>query len=318
MKTTAIGLGLAALGRPEYINIRDKELIDKSIDAFKQKAFQVLDFAYENGVRHFDTAPSYGKGEQFLAEWNNNKKFHDIRASTKWGYTYVANWELGFDGPQEIKEHSLAKLNEQWAVSKEALPNLKIYQIHSATLESGVLKNKSVLQRLWDLKQNHGIQIGITTSGIHQAITLQKAKRIHFAGEPLFRAFQATYNILEQEAFVILNQLRHEGNTIYIKEALANGRVFTNETFPKYKGLYLKLEKLATKYQVGVDAIALRFCMEVLRPTVVLSGASNKKQLQENLKVYSFSLTENEIDLLLEEKVNTIAYWKERSQMQWN
>jgi hypothetical protein len=29
------------------------------------------------------------------------------------GYTYVANWELGFSGTHEVKEHSLDKLLEQ-------------------------------------------------------------------------------------------------------------------------------------------------------------------------------------------------------------
>jgi hypothetical protein len=34
------------------------------------------------------------------------------------GYTYVANWELGFSGTHEVKEHSLDKLLEQWQISK--------------------------------------------------------------------------------------------------------------------------------------------------------------------------------------------------------
>jgi aryl-alcohol dehydrogenase-like predicted oxidoreductase len=27
---------------------------------------RVLNFAYKHGIRYFDTAPSYGKGEEFL------------------------------------------------------------------------------------------------------------------------------------------------------------------------------------------------------------------------------------------------------------
>ena len=30
--------------------------------------FDVMDFAYKKGVRYFDTAPSYGLGEQFLLD----------------------------------------------------------------------------------------------------------------------------------------------------------------------------------------------------------------------------------------------------------
>ena len=108
---TQIGLGLAALGRPEYINIRTDNSIDKSEEAFKKNTFSV-----------------------FLG--------------TKWGYTYVANWELGFEGKHEVKEHSLKKLVEQWQVSKQMLPKLKYYQVHSATFESGILENETVLNQL--------------------------------------------------------------------------------------------------------------------------------------------------------------------------
>ena len=165
MSETKIGLGLAALGRPEYINIRTDNDIDKSEEAFKQNTFNVLDLAYQKGIRYFDTAPSYGKGEAFLQEWNTTKKHTDVILGTKWGYTYVANWKLGYEGKHEIKEHSLNKLKEQWQVSKNLLPKLKIYQVHSATFESGILKNLEVLNKLHDIKTQFGLLIGITTSG---------------------------------------------------------------------------------------------------------------------------------------------------------
>jgi aryl-alcohol dehydrogenase-like predicted oxidoreductase len=34
-------------------------------EAFVENAFSVLNFAYKHGIRYFDTAPSYGKGEEF-------------------------------------------------------------------------------------------------------------------------------------------------------------------------------------------------------------------------------------------------------------
>jgi aryl-alcohol dehydrogenase-like predicted oxidoreductase len=153
MNKTQIGLGLAALGRPEYINIREDSNIDKSKTAFKTNAFDVLDFAYQNGVRFFDTAPSYGLGEHFLLDWKNARQHKDVTLSTKWGYTYVANWELGFEGKHEVKEHSVSKLNEQWETSKALLLQLKIYQVHSATIESGILKDTSIHERLFQLKK---------------------------------------------------------------------------------------------------------------------------------------------------------------------
>jgi aryl-alcohol dehydrogenase-like predicted oxidoreductase len=298
MDKTKIGLGLAALGRPDYINIRSNKDIDKSIEAFKSNTLEVLDKSYAFGLRDFDVAPSYGLGEQFLIEWNTTRNYKDVNLSTKFGYTYVADWEIGFEGKHEIKEHSLAKLNEQWETSKALLPNLKIYQIHSATLESGVLTNKDVLNRLDELKQKHQLKIGITTSGTEQQKIIEKAMDIKINGNSLFDSYQVTFNIFEQSCYKILKQLLNENKTVIIKEALANGRIFRNKRFKNYLATYDYLEKLATKYNVSSDAIALRFILDNLAPTMVLSGASNTKHLSQNKKALSFELDEIEISKL--------------------
>ncbi|WJJ97468.1 aldo/keto reductase [Algibacter luteus] len=315
---TKLGLGLAALGRPEYINIREDESIDKSEKAFKQNTFSVLDEAYQLDVRYFDTAPSYGKGEAFLQEWIDTRKHQDVILGTKWGYTYVANWELGYEGKHEIKEHSLNKLLEQWEVSKKLLPNLKYYQVHSATFDSGILENEEVLNQLHFIKKQTGLKIGITTSGANQKDIIEAALKIQIENGPLFDSFQVTYNIFEQSTFSILKTILNTGRSVIIKEALANGRIFQNEKFQHYSETYRILDQLSKKYGVGADAIALRFVMDNLQPTFVLSGASNLNQLQENLKAKSFHLTNPELSILESMVVSPDNYWQERSALSWN
>ena len=318
MSKTKIGLGLAALGRPEYINIRDGNTPNKSQEAFMENAFNVLNFAYKQGVRYFDTAPSYGKGEQFLTNWNTKYQHKDVTLSTKWGYTYVADWELGFKGPHEVKEHSLDKLIEQWQISKKLLPALKIYQVHSATFESGILENKDVLKRLYELKKQTGLQIGITTSGSHQSKIIEAALKIKIENEDLFDSYQVTYNMLEQSTHNILKQLLQQGKTIIIKEALANGRIFKNKKFRQYQTLYSVLDALAKKYHVGTDAVALRFVMDNLEPTYLLSGASRKEHVEQNLKAQNFKLEKAEITALKSFKTDSQDYWEERNKLSWN
>ena len=318
MRKTKIGLGLAALGRPEYINIRTDNSIDKSEDAFKKNAFSVLNEAYKLGVRYFDTAPSYGKGEAFLQEWNNVNNHSDAVLGTKWGYTYVANWELNFDGKHEVKEHSIEKLEEQWGVSKQMLPRLKYYQVHSATFESGILKNEAVLNQLYQIKKDTGLHIGITTSGANQKEVIKTALDVKVNGDEFFDSFQVTYNVFDQSAYSILRDVLKQGKSIVIKEALANGRVFRNEKFQQYNKVYNILEALSKKYEVGVDAIALRFIMDNLQPTYVLSGASNKTHLKQNLKTLNFNFTLEELRLLKTLKQAPEAYWKERSLLNWH
>jgi aryl-alcohol dehydrogenase-like predicted oxidoreductase len=105
---------------------------------------------------------------------------------------------------------------------------------------------------------------------------------------------------------------------LIVKEALANGRVFPNNKFPNYNNIYLVLDALATKYKVGIDAIALRFCEDTLKPYAVLSGASLTSQLTSNLAMSKFELLDNEIEHLKSLAVSPIVYWEERKLLEWN
>ncbi|WP_452229171.1 aldo/keto reductase [Lacinutrix sp. MEBiC02404] len=314
---TMLGLGTAALGRPQYINIRKDKNANPHLEVFKQNSFNVLEHAYQLGIRYFDTAPGYGLAEDLLLEWLQTKNDPTIQIATKWGYTYVANFDANAK-VHEVKEHSLEKLKEQWEVSRAFLPHIKIYQIHSATLETGILNNTDVLKQLAFLKNEHNMQIGITTTGSNQLEVIKKALDVTVEGKQLFDGFQITYNILDQSLEAIANELVQQDKKIIIKEAVANGRIFRNSNYGQYAKLYDTLEALATKHQVGLDVIALKFCAQNIKKSIILSGASNTEQLKSNLQVDKITLSEEEINLLKSFKVDPTAYWQERKQLAWN
>lgn len=66
-----LGLGLAALGRPGYINLGHAEDLDGdyNVAAMESHCHAVLDTAWAAGIRYFDAARSYGRAEQFLSRW---------------------------------------------------------------------------------------------------------------------------------------------------------------------------------------------------------------------------------------------------------
>ena len=312
-----LGLGTAALGRPQYINIRFQTGGKSNLETFKKNSFSVLETAYNKGVRYFDTAPGYGLAEALVVEWLQTKNDASIQIATKWGYTYTANFNENAT-VHEVKEHSLAKLNAQWNFSKQLLPYLKVYQIHSATIETGVLENSEVLERLASLKKEHNLKIGLTTTGTNQTEVIKKALNVTVNGTSLFDLFQVTYNLLDQSLLEISEELIHQNKSIVIKEAMANGRVFRNESYPHYNKMYAILESISKKHAVGIDAISLRYCEQTIPNSVVLSGASNNVQLKQNLHLNTFSLSNNEIDLLNSFKISPEFYWKERKQLIWN
>ncbi len=316
-KIQKIGLGTAAIGRPQYINIRQEATTEFSFDDFRKKGLEMLDTAYDQGIRYFDTAPGYGMAEQLLIDWIAQKDDASIEVATKWGYTYVANFDPTAK-QHEVKEHSLEKLNEQWEQSKTLLPLLTTYQIHSATFETGVLENENILHRLAEFKNKHGILMGLSTTGANQVEVINRALDVEVDGNSLFDVFQVTYNIFDQSLADISDQFSNQNKRLVIKEALANGRVFPNEKYSHYARTFKILNDLAEKYGVGVDAIALRFCIDSIPVFKVLSGAANEQHLSDNLKATQFELDENDVEILKELKVSPENYWNERKLLGWN
>jgi len=313
-----IGLGTAAIGRPVYINIKSNTASSAfSRPEFKNKGFQILEEAYDKGVRYFDTSPGYGLAEELLVNWLKTKKDPSIQVSTKWGYTYVADFNPDAK-VHEVKEHSIDKLNAQWEYSKQLLPYLKVYQIHSATLDTGVLENTEVLKRLHELKKENNLTIGLSTTGANQTEVLEKALSIQVENEALFQSFQCTYNILDQSVFKYAEALKKLSGPFIIKEALANGRLIPNDNYPAYKNLYDFMNRLAKQYHVGVDAIALQYCMAIFPEALILSGASSGEHLDANLKAKQFLLTTSEVDELSTYGISNRKYWQERKELAWN
>src|SRR4051794_39991968 len=108
-----LGLGLAALGRPGYINLGHAEDLGQDYDAshMEARAHAVLDSAWAAGVRYFDAARSYGQAERFLAEWLAARGIppEAVVVGSKWGYTYTAGWQVRAD-KHEVKNHTLSVL----------------------------------------------------------------------------------------------------------------------------------------------------------------------------------------------------------------
>ena len=303
------GLGLAALGRPGYINLGHAGDLSAGHDpdAMRRNAHAVLDAAFDAGVRYFDAARSYGRAEEFLADWLHARDIspNTLFVASKWGYTYTADWRIEAD-KHEVKDHSVVTFRRQIEESKSLLGKyLRLYQIHSATLESGVLDNLEVLHELRRLRES-GIQIGLSVTGQRQADTLRKALSLD-----LFDAVQATWNLLERSAGEALAEAKAAGLRVIIKESLANGRLTARAPIRA-------LAEQATRLGCTADALALAGVLARPWVDVVLSGATTAEQLRSNLgaaEVRWDAECERALAGIVEDPE---AYWRTRGGLVWN
>jgi len=297
LRVTPIGLGLAALGRPGYITLdRSKDLgADRSVTALEGRSHAVLSAAYDAGIRYFDAARSYGFAERFLASWLDQRGLRptEITVGSKWGYTYVGDWQVDAR-VHEVKDHSLAALRRQIEESRALLGEyLDLYQIHSATLESGVLDDRAVLAELNTLRTS-GLVIGLSVSGPRQTEVIRRALTVSVDGVNPFQSVQATWNLLEPSAGPALAEAHDAGWGVIIKEALANGR-------------------LASRDRVAIAAALANPWVDV-----VLSGAVTEAQLRSNAAALDVQLSADELAELSNLAEPPDQYWKERGALPWS
>jgi aryl-alcohol dehydrogenase-like predicted oxidoreductase len=309
LTVSRLGLGLAALGRPAYINVgHSADLAGRTkVEDLERRAHVLLDAAYEAGVRYFDAARSYGEAEAFLASWLGRRSLPsgEVTVGSKWGYTYTAEWRVDAER-HEVKDLSLETLHRQLAESRALLgTDLRLYQIHSATLESGVLEDRALLDGLRRLRET-GLAIGLTVTGARQAETIRRALEI-----PVFDTVQATWNLLERSAGPALAEAHRAGLGVIVKEALGNGRLTARGDVPA-------VLEASGRRGVAPDALALAVVLAQPWADVVLSGAATLDALNSNLTALAVELADGldpELEALAEEPTR---YWEERSALPWN
>lgn len=310
----AIGVGLAAVGRPAYINAgRDRDLGQgRTVDALRERTWAVLDAAYEAGIRYVDVARSYGRAEEFLAQWLDAHPDADVEVGSKWGYRYVGEWRMDAS-VHEVKDHSLAAFLEQWEQSEALLGDrIAVYHVHSATVDTGVLKDVELHRRLAELR-DRGVTIGISTSGPQQADAVRQALEVSVDGRPLFASFQSTWNVLETSVAPALAEARAAGARVIVKEGMANGRLAPGAVGERE----LSFQGVAARLGVTPDALALACALAQPWATCVLSGAATPEQVRSNAAALDIEVPAEVLEELHGLAQPAEDYWSARSARAW-
>lgn len=326
LEVSAIGLGLAALGRPGYLNLGHAEDLagtwqdgGHDVEALRHRTGEVLDAAWAAGVRYVDVARSYGRAEEFLGSWL--RRLTTTGAGTvvrpvvgsKWGYTYTAGWRTDAE-VHEVKEHSVENFRRQLAETRAELGDgLDLYQIHSATFATGVLDDEELLDELATLKAS-GTAVGLSVSGADQGAVVDAALEIRRDGMLLFDTVQATWNVLEPSAGPALARAHDAGLGVIVKEGVANGRLTPRGDFADPG---TPLGAVALVHDTTVDAVALAAVHAQDFVDVVLSGAATVAHLHANLAATGIVLTPAELDALADLAEDAEDYWAARSDLPW-
>jgi aryl-alcohol dehydrogenase-like predicted oxidoreductase len=321
--TARLGIGLAALGRPGYVTLNHAGDLGGRYDPsiMELRAHDVLSAAFDAGIRYVDAARSYGRAEDFLASWLQERAIEpgEIMVASKWGYTYTARWSTSA-AQHEVKDHSLAAFKRQLAESVERLGRyLSLYQIHSVTAESKTLDDDALIDAIARLR-DRGIRPGLSVSGAGQDVAIRRSLEVRRDGEMVFDSVQATWNLLERGAESALQDAHDAGMKVVVKESLANGRLThgnRNEdevVFPAVAWI----RELAEARGTTVDMLALGAALARPWADIVLTGAATVAQIQSNVAALELPYDNAVDEQLRSAAVGSTDYWRGRSSFGWN
>jgi aryl-alcohol dehydrogenase-like predicted oxidoreductase len=240
--------------------------------------------------------------EDFLGAWLRERRIApgELVVASKWGYRYTAGWRRDAD-VHEVKDLGADTLRRQLDETRARLgDHLSLYQIHSATVESGVLEDQDVVRELRALRRS-GVAVGLTVTGPRQAETIARA--VHH-GE--LETVQATWNLLDRSAGEALARAHAAGLGVIVKEGVANGRL-AGTVAPA------PLAAVAQQLRTTPDAVALAAVLAQPWADVVLSGASSPAMLESNLLALNVPPSETLATLAEPPDV----YWERRSELSW-
>jgi len=235
---------------------------NKSGKPSRDESLKILDFAYKNGIKNFDTANAYGPAEEVLGEFCKKYNLYGkIKIITK------------------VNHDIVAQLNE-------SLSRLKMQYVDGCLLhEPKDARNEKIIDSLKKLKDSGLVKnVGVSVYEPEDAVYAAKMEGIDYV--------QIPYNIFDQR----LNKTnffelaRKHGKKIFARSAFLQGLLIMNEEkIPKHlkkaKFYLAKLDKIIAKYGFSRKQSALRFLLENKNIDYVVFGVDNKGQLKEIIDI---------------------------------
>ena len=224
-KSIQLGLGLIGIGKPWGH-------VPRPVPT-EAEARALLEFAYELGIRYFDTAPSYGDGisEERLGAFLRSlgaEQRAGVTAATKMG----EHWDRAKGEP--YADHSFVALRRSLDRSVERLGGIEILQLHKTTPEA--LRSEDVA-RAWDYARSLGIaRYGPSVSDLQSAEIALGMREFSVMQFPFNRGNAMFAQVMERAAM--------RGMWIAVNRPFAMGAMVDSEAFPfilrrRFRGVIL-------------------------------------------------------------------------------
>lgn len=259
------------------------------------KVFDILNEAYEKGIRQLDTADAYGNAQQLIGRFSANT-----------GRQFLINTKFKLDKALPVHrqlENSLEQLNAK---------QINVYFYHRF---EEMMKYPQTISDLQQLKEKGWIsKTGVSVYTNEEFETSLDAGHIDVVQLP----FNLLDNFSKRGSF--LKKAKERGKEIQVRSVFLQGLFFKElNSFPEYLQPLVKYvsqvqEKAAAK-KLSVYDLALAYALKKKEIDHIIIGVDSVRQLQANLSVVPAILDEElekDIDAInvVEEELLYPYNWK--------
>jgi len=251
----------------------------------EDQVFELLETAYDLGVRTLDTAEAYGNAHSVISNFHkqSKKRFNIISKYSS------SNFDYSIDLVERIQVHC-SNFNVNY---------LEGYMFHSYNdFKMNINNNPNVLDNI----KNSGLvkKIGVSAYSNNEIEDLLNFKNINLIQLP-FNLFDNEYQRKE-----ILEKAKKKKIEIHTRSVFLQGLFFkdintlTNCLLPLKNNLS-ELSLILKNNNISIESLALNYPLNKTYIDKVLIGVDSLEQLKNNIKA-----TENDFDKSIYEKIDCI------------
>ena len=272
-------LGTAQLGFDYGIN--------SSGQPTESESFQILKYAFANGISSIDTAPNYGNSERMIGEFI--KKIDARKA-------FIITKLDAQDFPNEIWKDKKALSQKVERMLYLSWTNLRLARISAYILhfaDQAFRDGGVVLDILVELKKKGFINL-IGTS-LYTGEELERCiddKRIDVV--------QLPFSILDRRLLEsgLLRKASERGLIIFARSIFLQGLVFMQQIPVQLSNAQMTISglyQLAAICDMSVNELCLRYVLSIDEVSSVVVGVDNLKQLKNNIAIASLGPLDKDI-----------------------
>lgn len=252
----------------------------------KETVFEILSYAYENGIRFLDSAELYGNAHDIIGE------FHKIYPSKK--FQIITKLPHDFDGVLDNKiKNYLNQLNID-SLNAILFHSFDSYVRHKLHLED-IVKCKNI-----DFKY-----LGVSVYTNEQMNEVINDVNIDIIQIP-FNLFD-NLNLRGE----LLIKAKSKNKLIHTRSAFLQGLFFMKKDNPnsiriKLENEFNIVESISFKSSISIGSVALNYCL--LQPNIdgVLVGVDSLHQLKENISYSKQNIPHQFLDQINSIRVDNV------------